>query len=282
MKYAKMLKELFPGAVLTVEDLLFLEPSQIKNLPDRVLKPEFAVLLETNPVIHRYLTAMCPSISSFIDTLLKEQIPVLDRKAANKTPGKTAEKKCQALLWEIADLIIYSKYPEVYDANIKFPWDVDEIISPEFLKGKVVIDAGAGPGKLAFKVARFAGTVFAVEPVLGFRRFIKKKTRKENVNNLFAIDGTLDSIPFPDHSIDILMTSDAIGWNLEEELKEIERVLKPGGRAVHLFRNFDADIEMAEKLNAVLVSSQWQYDLKKYAGKDAEQRSRYSKIIRQD
>lgn len=253
MSYAKMLRTLFQGVTLNVEDLFFLESFQIKYLADRVSKPEFAVLLRANPIIHRYLVAMYPPISSFINGILEEKLPIQNK--------KTVDENCNDLLWEIADLIIYSKYPEVYDAKVEFAWDIDEIISPQFLKGKVVIDAGAGPGKLAFQAAQFADTVFAVEPAQGFRQFIKEKARRENVKNLFVVDGFLDSIPLPDNSADVLMTSQAIGWNLEDELREIERVLKPNAWAIHLFK--DHDVEAGKKIHDSLTL-QWKYECTKY------------------
>jgi SAM-dependent methyltransferase len=187
MKYSKTLKKLFAGITLNVEDLLLLETFQIKNLPDRVPKKEFSVLLRANPVIHRYLISKYPPIENFINTILKENKPVNNK--------SIIEKYCQELLWEIADLIVYNKYPEVYDVKVEFTWDLDEIIQAKSLEGKVVIDAGAGTGRLAFLAAQFADTVFAVEPVTSLRRFIKDKASKENVKNLFVVDGFLDSIP---------------------------------------------------------------------------------------
>jgi len=254
MAYAKMLKELFQGVTLIIEDLLFLESFQIKYLPDRVPKQEFAVLLNANPIIHRYLVAMYPPVSNFINSILKEN--TISKR------NKTIEENCNDLLWEIADLIVYNKYPEIYDANVGFSWDMDEIISVKSLDGKIVIDAGAGPGKLAFKAAQFAETVFAVEPVQGFRQFMKEKARVENVKNLFVVDGFLESIPFPDKSADVLLTSQAIGWNLEAELREIERVLKPNGCAIHLFWNSGTDSE--SRINDYLTSSEWNYARTEY------------------
>jgi len=254
MAYAKMLKTLFQGITLNIEDLLFLESFQIRYLPDRVPKQEFAVLLSANPIIHRYLVAMYPPISNFIDSIIKENIAAKN--------NKTVDENCNDLLWEIADLLIYNKYPKIYDANVEFFWNIDEIISAKSLNGKIVIDAGAGPGKLAFKAAQFAETVFAVEPAQGFRRFMKEKARSENVKNLFIVDGFLESIPFPDKSADVLMTSQAIGWNLEAELREIERVLKPNGCAIHLFWNSEPDSE--NMINDYLTSSEWNYSCTEY------------------
>ena len=70
------------------------------------------------------------------------------------------------------------------------------------------------------------------------------------------MDGTLDSIPFPDHSLDVLITSNAIGWNLNEELKEIERVIKPGGHAIHLLQSNE---QVANPFHETLTSSPWNY-----------------------
>ena len=84
MGYANLLKTLFQGVTLKVEDLFFLESFQIKYLPDRVPKQEFAVLLDSNPIIHRYLVAMYPPISNFIHGILKEKEPVKNNKKVDE------------------------------------------------------------------------------------------------------------------------------------------------------------------------------------------------------
>jgi len=227
MKYSKMLRNLFPGLVLNAEDLLFLESFQIEYFPARVPRDEFSILLNAYPLIKRYLASMCPSIDPFITEVLAVD---------GKRRSETVEQICDDFLWEIADLIVYSKYPEIYDANVKFNWSIDEIIPVKNLEGKIIIDAGAGPGKLSFMAARYAEAVFAVEPAKGFRKFIREKADKENIKNIYPIDGSLGKIPFMNDFADILITSNAIGWNLEAELHEIERILKPGGEIFDLKR----------------------------------------------
>ena len=253
--YADLLKDLFNGIALTVEDLFFLESFQIEYLPDRAPKQELGVLLSSYPVVLRYLVAMCPKVSKFIDDLLKETVAVQDNAGVDEI--------CNDVLWEIADLIIYNKYPEVYDDRFDFDWDIEEIIPSESLEGKVAVDAGAGPGRLAFLAAQFADTVYAVEPAQGFRKYIKDNASRENVRNLFVADGFLDSLPLPDNTADVLMTSNAIGWNLVAELEEIERVLKPNGQAIHLFRSAEGDV--GKQLNDVLISPEWKYTRTSYA-----------------
>ena len=270
MKYSETLKKLFPGINLHADDLLLLESFQIKYLPDRVPHEEFATLLRAHPYIVRCLTLKYPPIEEFINTTLKKHKAVNDE--------KTIEKHCQELLWEIAELIVYNKFPEVYDKQAKLTWHLNEITSEASLKGKVVIDAGAGTGRLTFITAPFAKTVFALEPVSSLRRFIRDKIKSENITNVYTLDGFLDSIPLPDNSIDFLMTSNAIGWNLEDELKEIERVLKPDAQAIHLL--LDKECKSRNPFHEILTSSPWEYSLEEFDYENSL-KLKYFKTIKQ-
>lgn len=248
MPYSQMLRKLFPDITLNAEDLLLLETFQIKYLPDRVAMKEFSTLISEYPVIHRFMVNKYPPIASFLSRLLEENKPDAD--------SHKIHKQCQEALWEIADLIIYNKHPEMYDVNNPIRWDIGEINSVTSLEGKTVADVGAGSGRIAFLVAPHAQTVFAVEPLNSFRSFMKEKVAKLELHNLFVMDGTLDSIPLPGDSLDVLITSNAIGWNLNQELKEIERVVKPGGFAIHLLHS---EQHQENTLKETMTSSPWNY-----------------------
>lgn len=243
-----MLRERFPEITLHAEDLLLLESFQIKYLPDRVAAREFATLLSEYPVVHRFLVNKYPPVASFLTRLLEE----------NKTDGESHQiwDLCQEALWEIADLILYNKHPELYDRSKRIHWDISEIFSITSLEGKMVADVGAGSGRIAFLVAPHASAVFAVEPLGSFRSFMKEKAVKQDVHNLYIMDGTLDSIALPDDFLDVLITSNAIGWNLDAELKEIERVVKPGGHAIHLLH---AEPKYEDPHMGTLTSEPWNY-----------------------
>ena len=208
MTYSDKLRGLFPEISLNWEDLLLLETFQIKYLPDRVPVKEFATLLHTYPVLHRFLVSKYPSINTFISRILKENRPGKDE--------AMIEEQCQEALWEIADLIIYNKHPEQFDVQAPIRWQIGEITTITSLEGKVVADVGAGSGRIAFLVAPQAHTVFAVEPVGSLRNFMKEKATKKGMKNLYVLDGTLHSIPLPDNSLDVLITSNAIGCNLND------------------------------------------------------------------
>ena len=243
-----MLRELFPEITLHAEDLLLLESFQIKYLPDRVAAKEFATLLRKYPVVHRFMVNKYPPIAAFLTRLLEE----------NKHAGESHQvmDHCQKALWEIADLILYNKHPELYDRNSQIHWDISEIFSITSLEGKIVADVGAGSGRIAFLVAPHTQAVFAVEPLNSFRSFIKEKAARQDVHNLFVMDGTLDSIALQDDFLDVLITSNAIGWKLDAELKEIERVVKPGGHAIHLLH---AESRQEFSFKETLTSEPWKY-----------------------
>lgn len=248
MPYSQLLREQYPEINLHAEDLLLLEAYQINYLPDRAAAIEFATLLREYPVVHRFLVARSPLIASFLTKLLDENKPVTD--------SQQIKAHCQEALWEIADMIMYNKHPELYDRKTRIQWDISEITSITSLDGRTVADIGAGSGRIAFLLAPHAQTVFAIEPSASFRSFMKEKAAKQKVDNLFVMDGTLNSIPLPHDSLDVLITSNAIGWSLEEELKEIERVVRPGGYAFHLLQS---DVQQEDPLRERMTSEPWNY-----------------------
>jgi SAM-dependent methyltransferase len=184
------------------------------------------------------------------------------------------------LVWEIADQFVYTKRPDMYDERVDLDWNFEEVLALVSLEHKVVIDAGAGTGRVAFAVAQTAGLVFAVEPVTSLRQFIREKASGIGVTNLFAIDGFLQAIPLPAGFADVLITSNAIGWRLEEELPEIERVVKPGGYAIHLFSH--ADNEQVDPLHSLLTSPAWCYACSRDKGKDGWKRKYWKQIDKRE
>ena len=78
MGYSKMLRKLFSGIYLCVEDLLLLESFQIKYLHERVPQKEFATLIRKYPFIKNYLILRNPSIQNFIHSILDANEEVKD------------------------------------------------------------------------------------------------------------------------------------------------------------------------------------------------------------
>lgn len=92
--------------------------------------------------------------------------------------------------------------------------------------GATVLDLGAGTGKFTPRLIATGATVIAVEPVSAMRQRLA-----HDLPNIRAIEGTADSIPLPDASLDAIVCAQAFHWfATPAALAEIHRVLKPGGR----------------------------------------------------
>jgi len=101
--------------------------------------------------------------------------------------------------------------------------DVDEFVS------NIVLDVGAGSGRLTFAAAVQAKEVYASEPVGTLREFIRVKAIKENIANVRVVEALITSIPYPDNSFDIVMSGHVVGDFWDEETAELIRVCKSGG-----------------------------------------------------
>jgi SAM-dependent methyltransferase len=89
---------------------------------------------------------------------------------------------------------------------------------------ELVVELGAGTGKLTRAVASLGPRVVAVEPdprMLAVLRGL----------GLEGVEGTAEAIPFGDGVADAVVAGSSLHWfELELALPEIHRVLRPGGR----------------------------------------------------
>jgi SAM-dependent methyltransferase len=218
------LRKRFPALAPVVDDLFLLEPHQIACLPQRAPRGELAAVLREHPKLVRFFTVRHPPIEPFLSDLL-HAAPSLEMDLA----------ECEdRLLWELADLIVYQRDPAMYDSTTVSTWSRAALREAEPLEDKVVADVGAGTGQVTFAVAPSAETVFAVEPVTALRAYIRDKVARGGLENVFVMDGLLSAVPLPAGTVDVLLTQRAIGWDLASEIAEIERVVRPGGVALHL------------------------------------------------
>ena len=267
MSLADRFRRMFKGMSLEAEDLYLLESFQIGYLPGWVPEREFAAILWEYPSIERFLVKKCPSITDFVERVMEQFEPAEDRQQL----AAYGEK----LVWTIADLLVYNKCPEAYDALEFHNWDFREVTAITTLERKVVIDAGAGTGRVALEAAQTACQVFAVEPVARLRQFVREKASKAGLNNVFVMDGFLHAIPLPGDFADILITSHALGWRLEDELREFERVVKKEGFIIHCPGTAETAAE--EEQHARLVSSNWRYEVSRYKEADGWKRKYWKK-----
>jgi SAM-dependent methyltransferase len=89
---------------------------------------------------------------------------------------------------------------------------------------ELVVELGAGTGKLTRAVSALGTRVVAVEPDPRMLAVL-------NGLGLEGVDGSAEAIPFDDGVADGVVAGSSLHWfELERALPEIHRVLRPGGR----------------------------------------------------
>ncbi|SMC16778.1 Methyltransferase domain-containing protein [Clostridium acidisoli DSM 12555] len=96
-----------------------------------------------------------------------------------------------------------------------------------------ILDLGAGTGYLTIPVAQMVhGLVYALDMDEKMLEIIDCKAQDESITNIQLVKGSIDNIPLPDDSIDIVLASLVLHEikPLSTTLQQIKRVLKDGGQ----------------------------------------------------
>ncbi|WP_170074789.1 class I SAM-dependent methyltransferase [Paraclostridium dentum] len=102
------------------------------------------------------------------------------------------------------------------------------------IKEKVVADLGAGTGFISLRIGEEAKLVFPIDSSKNMLRELQKSSKDKNLNNIYPIRGSLESLPLFDNSVDIIFMNMALHHvvNPDIAIKEMNRVLKKGGQIV--------------------------------------------------
>lgn len=266
------LRKLFADVELGIEDLYLLESFQIEYLPGWIPERELALVLWAHPSIDRFLRVKCPEVTQFLDATKVRNVRFEDRSDLARAEN--------VVVWTIADLIVYNKYPDVYDGLEFHSWDFAEVTSIAAPDGKVVVDVGSGTGRVALSSATTADAVFAIEPVARLRGFLREAAASKGYRNVHVMDGFGHSIPLPDGYADIVITSHALGWNLERELAEFERIAATGGYIIHCPGTAENPNDKSEtEHHKRLISSTWGYKCDRYREADGWKRKYWKQVV---
>ena len=131
--------------------LLLLEPLHVRYLAQRHPSAEMGTALKANPVVRWYLEQIYPPITAHIQACL----------ALAEDDPTTQERRASELviLEGMQDWLIYVLDPALYDRLEFLGWDDNSLLNMADFKNKVVIDVGAGTGRLAFTVPIIARVV---------------------------------------------------------------------------------------------------------------------------
>ncbi|MGC0419673.1 class I SAM-dependent methyltransferase [Embleya sp. AB8] len=113
--------------------------------------------------------------------------------------------------------------------------------------GTRVLDLAAGTGKLTRLLVERGARVVAVEPSAAMRETFARVLPDVPVH-----DGTAERIPAPDGAFDVVTVAQAFHWfEPRPALREIARVLRPGGVLALLWNERDEADEFVTGLHAV-------------------------------
>jgi len=249
---------------------LLFEPVQLSWLPSWIPEKSLALALKANPAADWYYRHACPELVEWLDRIQSE---VTAEDLADPEKIRAAEV---AVLRATEDFVVYALDPSVYDRQPFLEWEEREMLDLTDFSGKTIIDVGTATGKQAFCAANLARVVYAVEPVGNLRKFLRKKARQLQVNNLYAVDGLITELPFPDGFADIVTCGHVYGDDPQAERMELERVVKPGGMVILIPGNNDVDNDA----HAHLVEHGYQW--KVFIEPPADRLRKYWKTIPKD
>lgn len=101
-------------------------------------------------------------------------------------------------------------------------------VTPEFLKGKLGLDAGCGFGRHIYNAAKFGAKMVGVD----FSRAIESAYRNtKNIDNVFLAQADIYNLPFSDETFDFVYSLGVLHHLPAPEagFRSLVRLVKPGG-----------------------------------------------------
>ncbi|MGB7438564.1 MAG: arsenite methyltransferase [Candidatus Acidiferrum sp.] len=101
--------------------------------------------------------------------------------------------------------------------------------------GEIVLDLGSGGGidvLLSAKRVSPGGKAYGLDMTDEMLALARENQKRAGVENVEFLKGTIENIPLPDHSVDVIISNCVINLSGDKDrvLREAFRVLKPGGR----------------------------------------------------
>lgn len=113
---------------------------------------------------------------------------------------------------------------------------------------RTVVELGSGTGKLTRGLLVTGAAIVAVEPIAGMRRVFQRE-----LPSTVVLDGVAEAIPLPTGFADAVVVAQAFQWfRAGPALKEIARVLRPGGGLGLLWNIRDESVPFSRQLTGLI------------------------------
>lgn len=177
--------------------------------------------LSRYPHVVQFCKRKAPECAAFMEAAL-----VLVQEALSDEEARRAEIS----ILDYHDSFVVYAYPEVMETiNYIRCWRPERLFQLVDLTDQVVLDIGAGTGRLAFAAAPLAKRVYASEPCDVLREYMRDRIHREGIANMKVLDGVATVLPFEDNTFDVVLSGHVVGDHYDQEIGEMTRVAKPGG-----------------------------------------------------
>jgi ubiquinone/menaquinone biosynthesis C-methylase UbiE len=192
-------------------------------------------------VLKWYFCEKCPEAKGRINELIKN-IP--------ENLSKETVRKSELFVLDAQDSFVVYAYPKIMEElnYIKY-WKPETLLKMVDFRDKIVLDIGSGTGRLAFAVVNQVKKIYAIDPVDRLREFLREKRDNLGIRNMAITDGTIEEIPYPDNTFDVVMSGHVMGDDYDKEMEEMERVIINGGYIITCI----GEDEIERKLNKEMV-----------------------------
>ena len=118
---------------------------------------------------------------------------------------------------------------------------------------RTVVELASGTGKFTRALTRTGAAIVPIEPTRGMRIEFARQ-----LPDLPAIDGIAEAIPLPDAFADAVVVAQAFHWfRPRRALREIHRVLRPGGGLGLVWNHRDESVPWVRALTDIIDRYGW-------------------------
>ncbi len=218
-----------------LEDMLVFDDETLREMVDNQ-----AFGLKLDELALSLHGAEKPVVDKVTGTLIGRQRQKFLKELNQPAPVSKVEAARQRILdglfWELT----YWKTPELYEELTEgenLHPGIFKQLRPS-LRGKTLLDAGAGSGRASFEALRNgAKMVYAVEPSPGLLNILEAKTQHQpRRQRIVPMQGRFDKLPLDNNSVDVALSCSAFTAEAEQGgdagLEELIRVTRNGGKIV--------------------------------------------------